>query len=148
MSKSIEEGNVDTAIELDSHADSPLVGNGATIIEKTGRTVSVSGFTDRLGKAIRIQVANACYVYGDDKDGKVYIMMIRNALHILEMEACLIPPIMMQLAGLTVDECPKFLSASLSIANHSIYFNDEQIWIPLKLDGVISYIPCRSLHAS
>ena len=136
-----------TAIELNSHADSPVVGRGATIIERLGRTVSVSGFADRLGKAISVQVVNACYAYDDDRDGKTYLMVIRNALHIPDMEACLIPPMMMRLAGLEVDECPKFLAKQPSISNHSILFPSESLRIPLKLNGVISFVPCRALDS-
>jgi len=53
-SKPLSDELVETAIKLDSHADSPVVGQGATIIGQTNRNVSVSGFTDRLGKAINI----------------------------------------------------------------------------------------------
>ena len=37
--------NFFTATELDSHADSPVVGNNCAILEDMGRTARVSGFT-------------------------------------------------------------------------------------------------------
>mmetsp|Transcript_17771 Transcript_17771/g.25095 ORF Transcript_17771/g.25095 Transcript_17771/m.25095 type:complete len:183 (-) Transcript_17771:1338-1886(-) len=72
--------------------------------------------------------------------------MIRNELHVPEMDACLIHPFMMRLAGMIVDECPKFLARKPTIENHSIYFPNVDLCIPLRLDGVISYVPCRSLY--
>ena len=50
---------------------------------------------------------------------------------------------MMQLVGIEVDECPKFLSKKPSISNHSIYFQEVDLCIPLKLNGIISFIQCR-----
>ena len=38
--------------ELDSHADSPVVGKHCYILRSTGRKVNVSGFSDKLGKPI------------------------------------------------------------------------------------------------
>ena len=147
-SKEHQEEGIQTALELDSHADSPVVGRGVTIIERTNKKVSVSGFSDRLGKPIKVEVVNACLAYDDDRDGKTYLIVIRNALHIPDMDASLISPIMMRLAGVDVDECPKFLSRKPSIENHSIFFRDLNLRIPMKLDGVISYIPCRSLQVN
>ena len=46
-------------LEMDSHADSPVVGNQAHILEYTGRKVSVSGFTDALGKPMLVEVVHA-----------------------------------------------------------------------------------------
>ena len=50
-------------IELDSHADSPVAGANARILERTGRTVSVRGFTDELGKPLLVDVVHAAVVY-------------------------------------------------------------------------------------
>ena len=37
-----------SATELDSHADSPVVGKYCTVLEDTGRNARVSGFTSEL----------------------------------------------------------------------------------------------------
>ena len=55
------------------------------------------------------------------------------------MEVNLIPPMMMRLVGLDVNECPKFLSRNPSEEDHSVYFPDAQIRIPLMIKGIISY---------
>ena len=57
------------------------------------------------------------------------------------MEVNLIPPIMMRLAGIIVDECPKCLSQNPSIETHSAYFAEYDIRAPFLLEGTISYIP-------
>ena len=138
-----DEESLVSAIELDSHADSPVAGKVARVINRTGKTVTVSGFTDKLGKPIRVPVVDAAVLYVCDRTGKEYIMILRNALYVPEMDACLIHPIMMRLIGIQVDECPKFLSPNPTEINHSIYFEKQNLRIPLLLSGVISFMPCK-----
>ena len=45
-----------------------------------------------------------------------------------------------------VDECPKFLSPIPSVINHSIYFPDVDLRIPLMLEGIVSNLSCRIPH--
>ena len=131
------------AIELDSHADSPVAGSCSTIFHRTGNRINVSGFTDELGTPMKVEIVHAMVIYECQYTGRLFRMVMYNALDIPSIQSCLLHPIMMRLAGITVDECPKFLSTNPSIENHSIYFKDEKLRIPLSLDGVISCIPCR-----
>ena len=48
-----------SATELDSHADSPVVGRNAILIETISNTMLVSGFTSNLVKPLRVPVFNA-----------------------------------------------------------------------------------------
>ena len=100
----------ESATELDSHADSPVVGQIARIIETTSKTVLVSGFTRDLGKPLCVPVVNAAVAYDYEFTGETYILVIYNALHMKSMEINMIPPFMLRLAGLEVNECPKFLA--------------------------------------
>ena len=131
-STSSEEGEKEvSAIDLDSHADSPVVRKHAHILRKTGRRVKVSGFTDQLGEPIHVDVVDAAMVYDCEFSGDSFVMIIRNALYLKQMETALIPPFMMRIAGIEIDEWPKFLARKPSIKNHSIYFPDENIRIPI-----------------
>ena len=47
--------------------------------------------------------------------------MIRNALYLKEIKIALLPPFIMILDGVEVDECPKLLSTTPSIHNNSVY---------------------------
>ena len=125
-----------SAIELDSHADSPAVGKHAHILRRTGRRVKVSGFTDQLGDPIPVDVVDAAMVYDCEFSGNSYLMIIRNALYLKQMETALIPPFMMRVAGIEIDECPKFLAPKPSIKNYSIYFPDDSIRIAMKIFGI------------
>ena len=130
--------------DLDSHADSPVVGtNNAVIVEYTNKLVSVSGFTNKLGNLERIPIVKAAIAYDCPRTGKVYIFHINNALYIKEMKVNLIPPFMMRLNGLRINECPKSLAENPTEEHHSIYVPTEDLRIHLLLDGTISYIPSR-----
>ena len=128
-------------LELDSHADSPVLGEGAKVVKQTGRVVSVRGFSDELGHPIRVQVVDGILKYECDVTGKEYILIIRNALHMPSLKNHLIPPFMMRLASVEVNECPKFLAKQPSLENHSLFFPSEKIRLPLLLCGIISYLP-------
>jgi hypothetical protein len=130
-------------MELDSHADSPVLGIHAHIVSYTGNYVTVSGFVDSLGHKKRVPIVDAVIAYDCDVTGKTSLMYICNALYIPEMRYHLLPPFIMRLAGLLVDECPKFLAKRASIRNHSVFFPDNNIRIPLFLRGIVSYFPCR-----
>lgn len=132
-----------SATELDSHADSPVVGIHSRILEDTGRRAKVSGFTSDLGKPISVKVVNAAILYECDKTGKVEVLVLCNALYFPNMEVNLVPPFMMRLAGVEVDECPKFLAKDPTETNHSLYFQDSDLRIHLQLEGIVSYFPSR-----
>ena len=70
-------------------------------------------------------------------------MVIHNSRYFKNMEINLIPPMMLRLAGLNVDECPRFLARNPTEENHSIFFPDFNLRFPLIIEGIISYIPIR-----
>ena len=77
----IESGWDSSSLELDSHADSPVVGFKALIIITHDRKVRVNGFTPLLGSK-KLDVVDASIAYDCEFTGKVLIMIIRNGLHL------------------------------------------------------------------
>ena len=75
-------------------------------------------------------------VYDCEFIGSSYVMVIRNALYLRAMNVSLIPPFMMQMAGIEVNECPKFLAKAPTI-------EQQDKSLPLKLHGTISYVPVQ-----
>ena len=126
--------------ELDSHADSPVVGKHCMVIETLDRTVDVRGFTSSLGTCT-VPVVNAALLYTCEYSGEKFIFLIYNALYVQDMEHNLIPPFMMRLAGLEIDEQPKFLSKPPDLHNHSFYCPKTNHRFHLHLVGTVSYFP-------
>ena len=81
----IESVGDSSSFELDSHADSPVVGSKALNVRTHDIKVRVKGFTPALGLKT-VDVVDAAIAYECDFTGKVLIRIIRNGLHLKEME--------------------------------------------------------------
>ena len=88
-------------------------------------TVNVTPFSDDFVMMPEVPVAHAEVVYDFTITGNSTILIINNALYIREMEPNLLPPIIMRLNGLLVDELPKFLCPNHTTETHSIFFTTE-----------------------
>ena len=108
--------------ELDSHADSAVVGRNSYILRRTGKVARVQGFTSELGKPLSVPFVDAIIAYDDPLTGETMLLKIRNALYVESLESNLIPPFVMRLAGVEVNECPKFLSKYPTEQDHSLFF--------------------------
>ena len=73
--------------------------------------------------------------------GQAYILVLRNASHVPAMKNRLIPSFVLREAGLRVSDTPKIYSDDPDILDHSIYFKEANIHIPLFLNGIFSYFP-------
>ena len=124
--------------ELDSHANMPVVGRQALVVEQPGKTVEVSPFTPHY-KPIKVEVVNAIIQYDSPLDGKEYILVIKNALQVPSMSNNLIPPFIMRENGIMVNECAKIHCEDPTRVDHAIIFKGYDLRIPLRLHGVFSY---------
>jgi hypothetical protein len=130
--------------ELDSHANMPVVGSQAYIISDTGRMADVNPFTPDY-ESMLIPIVDAAVRYECPYDGKTYILVVRNALHVPSMRNNLIPPFIMREAGIRVSDTPKIQVIEPTEDDHSIYFPDTDFRIPLSLYpfGVCSLTSAR-----
>ena len=71
------------------------------------------------------------------------IIVIRNGLHLKEMKQNLISPFIMRLAGLEVNEQPKFMTINPTTKYHSVYLKENNIILPLAIKGIVSFLPTR-----
>ena len=128
--------------ELDSHANMPVVGREALVVEQSGKTVEVSPFTPDY-KPIKVEVVNAIIQYDSPLDGKEYILVVQNALRVPSMNNNLIPPFIMRENGIMVNECAKIHCEDPTRHDHAIIFKGYDLCIPLRLHGVFSYFVTR-----
>ena len=73
--------------------------------------------------------------------GTAHILVIRHALYVESMTHNLIPPFILREAGIVVNERPKIQTPDPSVEDHSIYFENTKLRIPLCLNGTFSYFP-------
>ena len=131
---------VESRTELDSHANMPVVGANAYILAETGKRVDVSPFTPDY-KPITAPLVDAALQYDCPYDGKSYVLVLRNSLHVPSMVNNLIPPFMLREAGVKVNEIPKIQVDDPTEDDHAITFPETGFRIPLALWGIFSYFP-------
>lgn len=148
ISTAIERTSMDTddcnenesRTDLDSHANMPVVGRGAFVLAEHNRTCEVSPYTPDY-EPMTVQLVDASVRYDSPFDGKVYILVIRNALYVPAMSHNLLPPFMMREAGIDVRDTPKIQLVDPSVEDHAINFSETGFRIPLSLWGTFSYFP-------
>jgi hypothetical protein len=92
-----------------------------------------------------VEIVDAMFAYDDPFTLTTYLLVMRNALHILSMHHNLIPPFLMREAGLLLDETPKFQLEMPTIDNHAIVDVDTGMRTHLKLNGIFSYFTTHNL---
>ena len=130
---------------IDSGADTVCVGDGFTILARTGRRVILNGFDD--GKALRkeVEVVTAATAW-DDNDGTTFILVFHEALDLgRDQRTSLLCPNQIRSAGHQIDDIPRFLTRGRSI--HGIETCDE-MYMPFDLTGHTSYLATRTPTSS
>jgi hypothetical protein len=131
--------------DLDSRANTPVVGSGAHVLVDHNRTCEVSPFSPDY-EPMEVTLVDTAVRY--DRDGRVYILLIRNALFVPSLEYNLLPPLMMREAGVIVRDTPKIQLDDPSEEDHAITFPETGFRMPLSFWGVFSYFrttkPTRS----
>ncbi len=81
----------ETTLELDSHADTCVLGHDALILLDYDRPVIVEGYDLSLGTKTYATVSRAL-AYDDPVTGEVYHFMINQAIHIPHLDHHLLCP--------------------------------------------------------
>ena len=124
--------------ELDSHANMAIIGRNAYILNDSGRTAQVSPFTQDYEALSEVPIVDAAILYECPHTNKAHILIVRNALSVPAMEHNLIPPFIMQEAGIRVNDTPKIQVHDPTEEDHSLIFPSDNVRIPLSLWGVFS----------
>ena len=126
-------------LELDTHADTGCASSHVRIIEYTGQIAcSVSGFSTELPSINQIPIINGAAAYDHLDTGEVFIIALNQHLYLGDkIENTLVCPNQCHYNNVTIDDVPMHLSPT---STHSIYFAANDIQLPLKLEGCISYL--------
>ena len=133
----------DPRTELDSHANMVVLGKHSFVFEATGKTCNVQGFSSELGQARNVPIVDGAIAYDCPITGQVYILLVRNALHIPTMEVNLIPPFIMRAGGVIINDVPKSQCDNPTVSHHCISFKQCELKIPLQLNGIFSFFHHR-----
>ena len=124
-----------------------VFGDDCFVFEWSGRTCSVSPFTDTLGEESNVPVCDIAVAYDAYTDDipETYILIFRNSLVIPDMDHNLVPPFIIREGGHKVNETPKFQLQHPSDEDHCILLNgaDSSVRIPMHLNGIFSFFHTR-----
>ena len=107
---------------------------------QTSKKVDVSPFTPDY-KPLMVLLVDATVKYDNPYNGKSYILVLQNALHVPSMDNNVIPPFMLREMGVTVNDVPKIHKEDPTVDDHAITFAEMGFRIPLSLWGIFSYFP-------
>ena len=128
--------------ELDSHADTVVAGSSCKVLEFTEKSCDVYPYADSYEPIKNVPIAKVATAY-DHPTGETFIIIFGQALYMGDtMEHSLICPNQARVNGVIVEDVPKHLSPGKS-SSHSIFFPDDDVQLPLQLNGVISCFPTR-----
>ena len=138
--------------ELDSHANMCVLGKHCYLLSElsTARSVHVAAFSDSAGGLNNVPIVDAMIAYDCKRTNQVYLLILRNALYIEDMDDNLIPPFILQDAGLTVNDKAKIHceEGTATEEDHTIQEELTGLFIPLQLRSIFSYFPSRKPNNS
>ena len=108
MLSSLASNDIDTRLELDSHADTYVIGKYCLILNDYERPVTVYGYDRALG-AQSFRTVSAVPRYIDPKSGQTYHLVIHQAIEIPHLEHGLIFPMQRRMNSVEINETPRFL---------------------------------------
>jgi hypothetical protein len=78
-------------------------------------------FTPDYEALTQVPIVDAAVLYKCPFSGNKHMLLVRNALHVPEMENNLIPPFVMREAGITVNDTPKIKVREPTVDDHVSY---------------------------
>ena len=140
-------GAEDPRSELDSHADTCVIGDNALVTFDYEREVRVSSYDVAQGSKV-YRTVSAAKGYDDPQSGQLIVLRVNQAIHIPTLAHNLLCLMQLRLNDVVVNEVPKFLVPRPTDKHHAIILpaqgeSTDEFIIPLSLQDVTSYFPTR-----
>jgi hypothetical protein len=107
ISYKINDPNYETTLELDSHADTCVLGRDALIILDHQRPVTVVGYDESLGTKTYATVSGVV-AYDDPQTGRTLHLIIHQAIHIPHLDHHLLCPMQCRVNDVIVNDLQNF----------------------------------------
>ena len=129
-----------TRLELDSHTDTCVFGQGCFVVHDTGQTVAVEPYDKSLGRITGIPIVTAAVAYDCPITLHTYILFFHQSLYISSMLHHLVSPFQMRDFGVIIHETPLQHTPTdkQHPTTHSIITDHPPMHIPLTLEGTMS----------
>ena len=126
-------------MELDSHADTVVLGRNSVIISYTGRECDVSPYSDTYDAIKGVPIVSGATAWTCQFTGETYILVFHEALWMGDvLDHSLINPNQMRHYGVTVQDNP-YHEDQMHIATE-----DDEFLIPLSHEGTTIFVDTRA----
>jgi hypothetical protein len=126
-------------MELDSHADTCVLGTNFTVLEYSGRVCDVYPYSSEYEAVKDIPIVQGATAVQDQQTGELIIMIINEGLwYGNKMDHSLINPNQLRYFGVKVNDNP------FSPDNMYIHHIESDIMIPLQAQGTTIYVNSRA----
>ena len=139
-------------LDLDSHADTCVLGANALIAESPypDRTAVVS-FADPSVGTVTKNILSGAFKYTSPRNGSSYVFVVHQAIHIETMDHSLLCPMQLRENDVILNETPKSMAENPTEEHHSLLAPDEygqNHRVHLNLRGVTStmHVDKPTLH--
>ena len=144
QTKSVGASVHESYIDLDSHADTCVLGSNALLVEShyPNRTAIVS-FADPSVGTVTKNILSGAFKYTLPSDGTAFILVVHQAIHIETMDHSLLCPMQLRQNDIILDETPKCMVDNPTEEHHSMLVTTEaqdSLRIHFGLRGVTSTI--------
>ncbi len=132
------------SLELDSHADTTILGAGALIIQSYKGPVEVVGYDPQQDLQM-FEMVSVVLAFVHLQDGQVYHLVFHLAIHMPKLDHHLLCPMQCHINDVTVNDVPKFLTCFPTDNMHALIMQNQDndltnLPFPLHLQGVTSYL--------
>jgi hypothetical protein len=129
MSNKCPEDPIFGQVEMDSHADTCVLGKNFIIFSSTGRECDVYPYTDSYDGIKGVQIVSGATSWTCQQTGETFILVVHEALWMPDsMAHSLVNPNQLRAFGSTVQDNP--FGGAMSLVDP-----EEVVTIPMKLDG-------------
>lgn len=139
MARKTEDDMSEGRVDLDTHADTCVLGRTFVVLEDTGQRCDVTAY-DNKNKRQDVAVVKGATAY-DTPDGTTYILVFNQALRMEEQDPSLICPNQMRAFGMQVKDVPGIWDNG-DMA-HTISAPETGLRINLDMHGVVSCFHSR-----
>jgi hypothetical protein len=134
--------------ELDSHADTTVIGDTtALVIQDFDRPVRVHGYDQSVAQREACKTVTGVMAYDHPSTGVTYFLIFHQAILIPCMKVSLISPMQLRDNDLSVNDEPKSMALIPTDEHHCVTIprngDVDDLKIPLSLHGVTSYFNTR-----
>jgi hypothetical protein len=136
---------LESSLELDSHANTTVLGAGALIIQSYDQPVEVVGYDPQQGLQT-FEMVSGILAFDHPRDGQVYHLVFHQAIHMPQLDHHLLCPMQCHINDMTVNDVPKFLTHFPTDNMYSLIVqnpDDDSTTptFPLHLQQVTLYLP-------